>query len=177
MRRTFLACLLFVLSSSCSFAEPAWFFSVSGSLVSFDGQVGSVEPINASLQGGLSINQYIDIGVESNTTLSDDDISGVDFEVDLLFVFIKAKLPISEGTNLYAVFGSSSVELVQGSGRSALIRDDSDTGIGFGAQFLRDGGDSAFLIEYISYYDDDQFDGVSGDTTIDGLNFGYVSYF
>jgi len=177
MRRTFLVGLLYVLSSSSSFAEPAWFFSASGSLVSFDGRNGSVEPINASLRGGLSINQYIDIGVESNTTLSDDDISGVDFEVDLLFVFVKAKFRIRQDIDLYAVFGSSSIELVQGSGRSALIMDDSDTGFGFGAQFLRDGGDSAILIEYISYYDDDQFDGVSADTTVDGINFGYVGYF
>ena len=177
MHKILFTFLIFLLPSSHSFAEPAWYFSVAGSFVSFDGQDGTVDPINASLQGGLSINQYLDIGVESNTTLSDDDISGVDFEVDIIFVYVRAKMQISENTDIYALFGSSSVELVQGSGRSALIMDDSDTGFGFGAQFFRDGRGSAYLIEYISYYDDDQFDGVSSDTTVDGINFGYVQYF
>ena len=177
MRRIILASLLFISSSTSGIAEPAWFYSIGGSFVSFDGEDGTLEPVNALLRGGLSISEYIDIGVESNTTLSDDDISGVDFDVDMTFVFIKAKLQVTQGTEIYALFGPSSIELVQGSGSSTITLDDSDTGFGFGVQFFTGGNNSAYLIEYISYYDDDQFDSVSGDVTVDSINIGYVSYF
>jgi len=177
VRRIILASLLFVSSSTSGFADPGWFFSIGGSFVSFDGDDGTVEPVNALLRGGLSINDYIDIGVETNTTLSDDDISGVDFEVDMTFVFIKAKLQVSQDIEIYALIGPSNIELEQGSGNSTITLDDNDTGAGFGAQYFTGGGGSAFFLEYISYYDDDQFDSVSGDVTVDSLNIGYVGYF
>ncbi len=177
MHRIILAGLLFISSSTSGIADPAWFYSIGGSFVSFDREDGTLEPINALLRGGLAINEHIEIGVESNTTLSDDDISGVDFDVDMTFVFIKAKFQVTQNTEIYALFGPSSIELVQGSGSSTITMDDSDTGIGFGAQFFTGGNDSAFLVEYISYYDDDEFDSVSGDVTVDSINIGYVGYF
>ena len=34
-----------------------------------------------------------------------------------------------------------------------------------------------FVIDYISYYDDDEFDGLASELTVESLNLGYVTYF
>lgn len=173
MKRILLICLLAILPYSVSHAQPGWFFGVGGGLVSFD---DSVEPVNLVLRGGLALNEWIEIGAEAGNTLAEDDVSGIDYNVGTTFIFIKANLNLSEHTQIYAMVGKSSVELAKGVGSASVVSDDGDTGIGFGAQFSLN-SNSAYFIDYISYYDDDQFDGVPGDVTVDGLNIGYLTYF
>lgn len=176
MKRILLICLLAILPYSVSHAQPGWFFGVGGGFVSFDDNVDTVEPVNLVLRGGLALNEWIEIGVEAGNTLADDDVSGVDYTVDTTFIFIKANLNLSDRTRIYAMIGKSSVEITSSAGGTSLGFDDGDTGIGFGAQFTLS-PNSSYFVDYTSYYDDDQFDGIPGDVTVDGLNIGYLSYF
>lgn len=176
MKRVLLICLLTLTPYSVSHGQPGWFFGVGGGFVSFDNSVDSVEPVNLVLRGGLALNDFIEIGAEVGNNLAEDDVSGVDYTVDGTFIFIKANLNLSEGTRVYAMIGKSSIELTQGAGSASVVFDDSDTGIGFGLQFTLS-PKSSYFVDYISYYDDDQFDSIPGDITVDGLNIGYLSYF
>lgn len=176
MKRILLICLLAILPYSVSHAQPGWFFGVGGGFVSFDDSVDSVEPVNLVLRGGLALSEFIEIGAESSTTFVEDDFMGVDYTVDTTFIFIKANLNLSERTRIYAMIGKSSVELARGVGSTSVVFDDGDTGFGFGAQFTLN-QNSAYFVDYISYYDDDQFDGIPADVTVDGLNIGYLAYF
>ena len=178
MRKVLLSCLLFWLPLSVGHAQPqpAWFFGVGGGLVTFDDSVDSVEPMNWVLRGGLALNEVIEVGVDASFTFSDDELSGAEFDVDFSFVFIRANLNLSESTRLYVMAGTSSIELTRKIGSNSVTFDDAGPGFGIGVEFGRS-PESAYFIDYITYYDDNQFDGIPGNVTLDGLNIGFISYF
>lgn len=161
---------------SSGLANSGWIFGAGGGLHSFDAGSDTVNPANIFFRAALAVNEYIEIGAEISTTLIDDDIDSVDFDIDTTFVFIKGNVYLDNGIVIYAMLGNSSIEIAERRGNSTINTDDADVGFGFGVQFGRI-NQSAYTIDFINYYDDDEFDRVVGDTTLNSLNFGYVSYF
>lgn len=170
------ALLPLALFSTPVLAEPLWIAGVGVGLHHNEIENDSVNPLNLFLSLALAVNDHIEVGAEVSTTLADDDIGATDVEADTAFVFIRGKLTLDNGTVLYAQVGSSSLELTQTTGATVSDSDDTDTGFGIGARFSV-GHDSAVNVEYISYFEDDEFDGVAGDASHGSLNVGYVSYF
>ena len=168
--------LFLIINCSQSPADPDWFVGIGGSLMSSDDSSDTIKPVNLYLRGGLGINERFDVGIESSTTISDDSVGLLDYDLETNLAFIKINFDLGDSKTIYAILGLSSIELTGKQGGNSLTLDDSDTAFGFGVEFWRNDY-SAFVIDYISYYDDDEFDGISGDLTVDGLNLGYVSYF
>ena len=177
MRKMLVACFLaWLLSVTTVSADSQWFFGGGGGLVNLDNDTDIIDTGNVFLRGGFALNAYLDIGAEVGFTLLSDDINNVDNDVQTLFVFLKGNLPVSDDTSLYLLLGVSNVKLTEGIANSAEELDDDGTGIGIGVQ-LRNKNNSYFTVDYISYYDDDEFDDVNADVTARGINFGFVSYF
>jgi hypothetical protein len=176
MKKVLLLSMLCFLPFSSVQADVRWFFGGGAGLVTFDDSVDEVEPINGLVRAGLGVNQYFDIGIERSVTVIDDDIDGVDFDVDMTFIFVKGNLPINDTTKLYLMVGKADVEITGSLGNFSASFDDSDTAFGVGLQF-ESGESGGYFVDYISYYDDSEFDGVAADITTDSLNFGYIAYF
>ncbi len=164
--QTLVAAVVFCLPISAIHAGPGWFLGGGGALVSFDDGIDEINPTNAFIRGGVALNQYIDLGVEFSFTLIPDELSGVDFDVDTTFFYLKGNLPVGERAKLYVLFGSSDVELTASVGNASLTADDHDTGIGAGIEYqLRDS--LFFTADYINYFDD-------AGVTSDAVNVGVV---
>ena len=176
MKKIICVIVLMGLPFTVTLAESRWVFGAGGSLHSFESGNDALNPVNVYMRVGLAVNEMVEFGAEISTTLADDDIGAADFDIDTTFVFIKANLQLDNGVVLYGLLGRSSIELTERRGNFTANTDDAGFGYGFGAQFGRS-NQSAYTIDYISYYDDDEFDSVTGDTVHGGLNFGYVSYF
>ncbi len=170
------ASALSIVFCSSSMAEPRWVVGLGGGLHHNEVNSDSVNPLNIYLSLALAINNHVEVGVEISTTLADDDIGSSDFDVDTTFVFVRGLLPLDNGTVLYAQIGNSSIELAERNSSSTTNADDADSGYGIGARFGL-GNESAYSIEYISYFDDDEFDNVVGNASHSSLNLGYLSYF
>ena len=170
------ASALSIVICSSALAEPRWVIGVGGGLHHNEIDGESVSPLNVYLSLALAVNEYVEIGAEISTTLADDDIGASDFDVDTTYVFIRGKMPLDDGTVLYLQLGNSSIELAERNAGSTTNTDDAGVGFGIGVRFGA-GHDSAYKIEYINYYDDDEFDSVVGDASHSSLNFGYLSYF
>ena len=176
MKKIVLAILLGLTPFSVSQADKGWFLGGGGGFMTFDDGFDSVDPLNLFVRGGYSFGQYFEIGGEYSFTLSSDSVGPVDFDVDTTFVFLKGKLPVSDSTQLYALVGPSTVDLTGSLGNVSASFDDSGTGVGVGVQF-QTSGSTYFHIDYIKYYDDDQFDNVRADVSVDAINIGFVNYF
>jgi hypothetical protein len=176
VKKNLIALLVSVLSCSPSLADPGWFVGIGAGLVSSDDGSETIEPVNLYLRGGLGINERFDVGVEATSTISDDGVGSVDYDLETTLVFFKINFDIGDSTTIYALLGSASIEITGKQGGNKLTLDDSDTAFGVGIEFWNNDS-SAFVIDYISYYDDDEFDGVASDLTVESLNLGYVTYF
>ena len=181
MKKIFLVCLLCILPWSVSQAEMKGFFSAGLGLVSWEDDENdfSADPINLMFRGGVAFNKYIDVGVEWSTTLVDDKKDNVEFEVESTMVFAKFNFPVTETIQLYALGGVSSIDLVATQRKGARVGsfDDEGASFGFGAQY-GSGDDAKFMVEYLSYYqDDEEFGDLGGDFTLSSITFGYVGYF
>ena len=181
MKKIVLACLLCILPWSVSQAETKALFSASVGQVSWDDDENdfSADPINLFFRGGVALNQYIDLGVEWGTTLVDDKKDNVEFELESIMIFAKANIPISESTQLYALAGVSSVDLIVNQRKGVRVGSYDDEGVGVGVGIQIGSDDTAkFMIEYINYYqDDEEFGNLPGDFSLSSINFGYVGYF
>lgn len=176
MSKIIFAIVLCFIPISSSLADSGWIFGAGGGLHSFDAGSDTVNPANIFFRVGLAVNEYIEFGAEISTTLVDDDIDSVDFDIDTTFVFIKGNVYLDSGIVIYAMLGNSSIEITERRSNSTINADDTDLGFGFGVQLGRTNR-SAYTVDFINYYDDDEFDRVAGDTSHNSLNFGYVSYF
>ena len=176
MKKILIAILFSVLPCSQSLADPGWFAGIGAGLVTSDDSSETIEPVNLYLRGGLGINERFDVGVEVTSTISDDGVGSVDYDLETTLVFIKINFDLGDSKTIYAILGSASIEITEKQRGTSVTFDDSGTAFGVGIEFWNS-DNSAFIVDYISYYDDDEFDGVSGDLTVDGLNLGYVSYF
>lgn len=151
------------------------YLGVGGSLLSFDDSFEAAEPVVALLRAGYAINRHFEIGGELGYTVIEDDVFGIDYDVDTRFIFVQANIVMDSGTKLYFMIGRSEVTLDSTSGGVDFGGEDSGTGYGIGLQFP--GGANAYgAIDYINYYDS-EFDDIFPDAVVDGINFSYITYF
>lgn len=169
MKKILFGCGLLLLSAGAQAQNaPGAYATIGGGLLTFDDGVDSVEPKQLFGRLGYDINAYVGFGIESGFSLIEDEVSGVDFDVTTLFIFLKGSIPVGNGSSLYVLYGNADTELTGSSGGLSLSADDDDTGIGFGIQVPLD--TTSISIDYIKYFDDD---GVE----VDSINLGLTSHF
>jgi outer membrane immunogenic protein len=129
------------------------------------GGIGDVDPTALVGKLGYFFNDNIAIEGRLGTGLQDDDILGVDVEINSLFgVYGVFQTSSSSETTFYGVLGYTDVEAeFSGPGGSAE-GDESSFSFGFGANI------KGFNIEYMSYIDED-------DTEATAVSIGYVIRF
>lgn len=132
--------------------------------VDFDG-IGDVDPTALVGKLGHFFNDNIAIEGRLGFGLQDDDILGVDVDIDRLFgIYGVFHASSSNETTFYGVLGYTDAEAdFSGPGGSAE-GDESSFSFGFGANI---GG---LNIEYMSYIDED-------DTEATAISIGYVASF
>jgi len=117
---------------------------------------------------GYQINDYVAIETRLGTGITDDDIVGLELELDYLWgIYTKIGIPTGTAFYPYVVLGYTKAELeLSGLGYSESDSD-SDTSYGVGANFTVNDNFGVFA-EYMNWYDDE-------DIEITGFNLG-VSY-
>lgn len=156
--------------------DSGWFFGLGAGLVTFDDSFDEVDPVNAYLRAGYGFNRYLEIGAEFSRTLSPDEIGYVEYDTDTNFLFVRGKLPLNDVSSLYAMAGVTRVNLTASVPGLNVGANDNGVGYGIGYQY-RITKREYFAVDYVIYYDDDEFDGVAADITVDSLNFGFYGYF
>ncbi len=173
-----MAGLLLLFSAAANSATG--FMGISGSFLSFDDGVEPIEPINIAIRAGMALNEYIELGGEYSLTMIPDTFTfgsfEIDYDVDTTFLFVKANLPIGGGSKLYILGGATHVTVTGATTGASAEIDDSGTAIGFGLQVPSE-DNGYFAFEYVTYYDDSEFDGFNGDFLLTGFNLVYVGYF
>ena len=152
------------------------FVALGGSLMSIGDEDDTLDPVNALFRLGYALNESIEVGGELNFTVIEDEELGLDWGVDTTFIYAQFNLQLRGGSKLYLMLGKTDAEFTASANGSSVSFEDLGTGIGFGIQ-IPAGSKSAFNIDYISYYDDDQFDGIPAATIIDGIAFTYKNFF
>ena len=165
-----IAGILFLFISFAAAAQegPRAYWTVGGSLLTFDDGFDSVEPIQLFGRLGYDFNANIGIGFEGGFSLVEDELFGVDYDVTTTFFYLKGSMPIGDDAKLYAMIGPTNVELTGSLGGLSISADDDDTGIGFG--YEKGLGGSSILVDYIKYNDNTGVD-------VYAFNLGYVRYF
>ncbi len=132
--------------------------------IDFDG-IGDVDPTAVVGKLGYFLNDNIAIEGRLGFGLQDDDILGVDVDIDSLFgIYGVFHASSSSETTFYGVLGYTDAEAeFSGPGGSAE-GDESSFSFGFGANIGR------LNIEYMSYIDED-------DTEATAISIGYVASF
>lgn len=176
VNQSILTLLFSLLLCPSALAGPLWIVGLGGGVHHNEAGNDSVNPVNIHLSLALAVSDHVEIGAEVTTTLAEDDIGSSDFEVDTTFVFIRGVLSLGGDTEVYAQVGNSSIELTETSDVAVSNRDDTDTGIGFGARFTL-GSESAWSIEYMRYFDNDELDNVAGDVSHSSISIDYLIYF
>jgi hypothetical protein len=136
--------------------EPHAYWSLGGSLLTFDDGFDSIEPKQVFGRLGYEFNANFGIGFEGGFSLIEDELFGLDYDVSTTFFYLRGSVPIGSGSKLYAMIGPTNVELTGSVGGFSISADDDDTGIGLG--FERDLGTSSFFVDYIRYNDDEGVD-------------------
>lgn len=133
--------------------------------IDFDG-IGDVEPTALIGKLGYFINDNIAIEGRLGTGLQDDDLLGVDVEIDSIFGIYGVFHTSGESdTRFYGILGYTDAEAeFDGPGGSAE-GDESDISYGFGVNIGK------VNIEYIIYIDDED------DTDATAISIGFVSQF
>ena len=152
------------------------YLGIGASFLSADDSFDEANPVNGILRAGFAINRYFEIGGELGYTVIEDDVLGIDYDVDTRFVFAQANIVMNGGTKLYFMVGRSEVTITSTSGPFDIEDNDTGTGYGIGLQFPG-GGNSYGAIDYINYYDRSEFDDTSASLVVDGINFSYITYF
>lgn len=159
-----------------AFADNRWFLGGAVGLARFDDDIDVVDTGNLYLKFGYSIGDYLELGANYGMTLLTDDIDNVDHDLDIGMVYVKGKMPINDTSRLYLMLGASQVELTEAIRDTSTSIEDEGNSLGIGVE-VRPSDAIGYSVEYIVYYDDDEFDGVSIDVFSSGFNFGIVQYF
>jgi hypothetical protein len=141
-----------------------WYIDGGLGSVKFDDGYDQVTPTNIYVRGGYIINQNFNIGLESNVTLSPDQIAyapGVDFSVNIGTLYFRAGAPVSDNVMMYAQIGSSNTELGAEYNNVKTTQSDRDTMLGVGAEIGFGAGSMYAAINYSKYNNNSGVD-VSG---------------
>ncbi len=160
--------LLISFAATAQEEKPKAYWSLGGSLLTFDDGVDSIEPIQVFGRLGYDFNANFGIGVEGGFSLIDDDIGGVDFDVTTIFFYLKGSIPVGDDAKIYALIGPTNVEVTGSLGGFSLSADDDDTGIGFGFEKVIDS--YSISVDYIIYNDNSGVD-------VDAINLGFAKRF
>lgn len=159
---------IFISFTAAAQEGPRTYWTLGGSLLTFDDGVDSIEPIQVFGRLGYDFNANIGIGFEGGFSLIEDELFGVDFDVTTTFFYLKGSMPVGDDAKLYAMIGPTNVEITASLGSISVSMDDDDTGIGFG--YEKDLGGSSMSIDYIKYNNNTGVD-------VSAINLGFVSYF
>lgn len=136
--------------------EPHAYWSLGGSLLTFDDGFDSINPKQLFGRLGYDFNANVGIGFEGGFSLIEDDLNGIDYDVSTTFFYLRGGMPVGSDSKLYAMIGPTNVELTGSAGGLSISADDNDIGIGFG--FEKNQGASSFFVDYIKYNDDEGVD-------------------
>ncbi|MCW8922175.1 MAG: porin family protein [Gammaproteobacteria bacterium] len=167
----FVVCIVMLFSSSC-LAED-WYVDGGLGFVSFDDGVDEISPTNIYIRAGYIINPNFNVGIEASVTADSDQLAwapGVDFDVDVGTIYVRAGAPVGENNMVYAQIGSSNTTLTASAGGLSISGDDRDMMMGFGAD-IGLGDDSLYLAINYSIYNNN--DGVD----VTGFNLGIGARF
>ena len=169
MKKLIAGVLTLLISFAANAQEgPRTYWTLGGSLLTFDDGVDSIKPIQVFGRLGYDFNANLGIGFEGSFSLVEDELLGVDFDVSTTFFYLKGSIPIGDDAKLYAMIGPTNVELTGSFGGISVSADDDDTGIGFG--YEKDLGGSSISIDYITYNSNSGID-------VTAFNLGFVNYF
>lgn len=168
MKKFFLSVLLLISSFSVFADNTGGYIALGGGSLSFDDSVDTIQPKQVVGRIGYDFNQYLGVGFEGSFSLIPDEVYGVDFDVTTTFFYLRAGLPLGDTAKIYAMFGSTNVELTGTYNDYSISGDENGTGTGAGMEFNL--GDGAIFIDYINYYKKDGVD-------VGSFNVGYTAYF
>ncbi len=169
MNKLIAGILTLIISFAATAQEaPRVYWTLGGSLLTFDDGVDSIDPTQVFGRLGYDFNAYFGIGVEAGFSLIDDEIGGVDFDVSTIFFFLKGSIPVGDDAKIYAMIGPTDVELTGSLGGISISADDDDTGIGFGFEKAIDS--YSISVDYIVYNDNSGVD-------VTAINLGFAKRF
>lgn len=178
---------LFLLVSFAAEAEVEGVFTFGGALVRFDDGDDDAKPINIYGRLGAAVNRYIEFGFEGGLTLRDDEVGGADYDVSTLLLYLQGNLPIGNAGMLYVLGGPARTQIngtavvdddTGGGGSIILSGSADDTDIALGGGFRLTIRDNYFVsVDYIRYFDNDEFDDSEGDFVTDAINLGLGGFF
>ncbi|MEM7293550.1 MAG: outer membrane beta-barrel protein [Pseudomonadota bacterium] len=177
MHKIFLPLLLLTLVANPAHAEKSGYFSLGIGATEFEDEASSVNPVNLYFRLGIPVTDFLDVGAELSTTAASDEFNNLDFELDVQTLFLKGTFGVTDSINLFGLVGLSKVELTAVSGGTSASTDDSDISFGFGVEIGAVEEGYFYTIDYIRYFDGDEYDGVDIDVIVDSFNFGVAGYF
>jgi len=157
--KTLLLATTFLFSTS-TIAEN-WYFGGGLGSMKLDDGVDTLSPKNLYLRGGYAFNENFEIGLESSSTISSDQLSeapDVDFDVDAVTFYLRLGMPVSEGIKVYGQVGRSNTEITAEFNGFEVSDDDNDMMYGLGAEIDLGDNSTYIALNYSNYYDDDNFD-------------------
>jgi hypothetical protein len=165
------------LSSASVSAEQwtpnQWYIDGGLGSVNFNDGYDQVTPKNIYVRGGYFINQNFNIGLESNVTISPDQVAyapGIDYSVNIGTIYFRAGAPVSDNVVLYGQIGSSNTELSGEYSSVKVTASDRDTMLGVGAEIGFGASSTYAAINYSKYNNNSGVD-------VSGLTFGIGTRF
>ncbi len=168
MKKLLFGLIVLIFPLSVFASNTGGYYALGGGMLSFDDSVDTIEPKQIVARVGYDFNEFIGLGFEGSFSLITDELQGVDFDVFTSFIYLKLGVPLGDSARIYAMFGSTNVELTGTYNDYSVSTDDDDTGTGFGMEFNLDQG--AFFIDYIKYYEGNGVD-------VGSVNIGYTAHF
>ncbi len=156
---------ILLLSTALLFSTSAladnWYIDGGAGFITFDDGTDTLSPTNIYLRGGYRVNQYFNVGLESSTTVSSDQLSGfpgMDFDVDAVTLYVRGGMPVTESVWLYAQLGRTNTELTAEYLGVQVSEDDNDTMYGLGADVDLGSKNLYLALNYSMYNNNDGVD-------------------
>lgn len=160
MKKNILLLSSVLLLSTSAFAEK-WYVDGGAGFIKFDDGTDTLSPTNIYLRGGYQFNQYFNIGLESSTTVSSDQLSdfpGIDFDVDAVTFYVRGGVPVTAGIWVYAQLGRTNTELTGEYLGVQISEDNNDTMYGLGADVDLGSKNLYLALNYSMYNNNDGVD-------------------
>jgi len=160
MKKNILLLSAALLFSSSTLAEN-WYVDGGAGFIKFEEAGDKISPTNIYLRGGYKINQYFNIGLESSTTVSSDQVSsvpGVDFDVNTVTFYVRGGMPVTDSIWIYGQLGRTNTELTGEALGIKVSDDDNDTMYGLGADVDLGSKNLYLALNYSMYNNNDGVD-------------------